>query len=394
MEMKMKKGIAMKNSATWALAAGFAIAVLGCRNNCEDLPLAAVDYKNTGNWLCRPGADDACSQPRAIHDVKLDGTVNRIDEGIAKDRAVDCFYVYPTMDLTLAGGVHEDLADRAKPIEAIRTQAARFGEICSVYAPVYRQVTIGTYIQSEEKRKPCFDVAYSDIQAAFDHYMANDNKGRGIILIGHSQGAQVISRLIRERFDNNETLRKQLIAAMPIGWPVGTDTGSLLGGSFEKVPVCTKADETGCAIAFRSFGAGNDLPAVNGELREGDSIVCHNPASPNNPQSAARLKDITVRADWDFKNRPAGVPDDANAWVRYADAYEARCVSGENGGAALEVKWSPAAGDMRPELIDMSAGLISGDLGTHVLDIAFTQADLIADADHRAQLWLSQSGTP
>jgi hypothetical protein len=76
------------------------------------------------------------------------------------------------------------------------------------------------------------------------------------------------------------------------------------------------------------------------------------------------------------------------------DAYEARCVSGENGGAALEVKWSPAAGDMRPELIDTSTWLTSGDMGTHVLDIAFTQADLAADADRRAQLWLKSNGMP
>lgn len=366
----------------------------GCRNTCEDIPQAAVDYGDKGNWLCRPGADDACSQARSIHEMKPDGSVARFDEGIAQDRAVDCFYVYPTVDLSLSLGVHEDIADRSKPIETVRTQAARFGEICSVYAPVYRQVTIGTYIQAEDRRKPCFDVAYSDVRAAFEHYLANDNKGRGIILVGHSQGAQIVSRLIRERIDNDADLRKRLIVAMPIGWPVGTDTGSPVGGSFNNIPVCQTANETGCAIGFRSFGAGNEMPAVNGDYREGDSIVCSNPASPDAPFASARLKDITIRADWSFKNRPEGVPNDANAWVRYADAYEARCVSGDNGGTGLEVKWSPAAGDVRPELIDMGSFLVSGDMGTHVLDFAFAQADLVADADRRAQVWLNANGAP
>jgi len=61
---------------------------------------------------------------------------------------VDCFYVYPTVDLRLDAANHEDFSDLAPRTRRDRAQAARFAEACTLYVPWYRQITIGTYLRS------------------------------------------------------------------------------------------------------------------------------------------------------------------------------------------------------------------------------------------------------
>ena len=41
------------------------------------------------------------------------------------------------------------------------------------------------------------ETAYQDVRSAFFDYLAHDNDGRGIVFIGHSQGAGVLRRLLR-----------------------------------------------------------------------------------------------------------------------------------------------------------------------------------------------------
>lgn len=364
------------------------------RGSCDEIPLATVNYDDASSWICRPGRDDACSQARTIHDVKPDGSVEKHDESLAADRSIDCFYIYPTMDLRLVAGVHDNLDDREEPLNAVRTQAARFGEVCSVYAPMYRQVTLGTYAGKDEQRKPCFDVAFSDARAAFEHYLKNDNKGRGFVLLGHSQGGQVVSRLIREVVEKDPEILARMIVAMPIGWPVATAAGKTTGGSFTSVPVCTGKDQLGCTMGYGSFGAENDFPTTQGDFIEGDERICTNPASPDDAAAKARLIDSTFRGDVNLKNRPEGVPDEKTSWVRYADAYEARCVADDSGARYLEVSWSPKAGDARKEAVDLSALLYSGATGAHVLDISWAQADLVADVSRRGAIWLAGGTKP
>lgn len=360
----------------------------GCGGGtCDGVARAPVDYAQASSWICRPGRDDACSKPRTIYDVKRDGSVEKREERPAPgERPIDCFYVYPTMDLRLRRGVHEDLGDLEQPTRAARTQAARFGDVCAVYAPAYRQVTLGTYADAEEG-KLCFEAAYRDVRAAFDHYLENDNKGRGIVLVGHSQGAQILSRLLRERFDKDPELRARLVVAMPIGWQIGGAKGEKTGGAFENLPLCTRQAQTGCFLHYRSYAAGNKASVGSDVYREGEGLACHNPASPEAPETAARLAYAEFSTKFVVDNLPDNVPEDAEGYVRYADAFEARCVSAGAGTRGLEVAWSPKEGDKRVNPIDFSRMIYSGSLGTHILDFAFGQADLAADIERRAKAW-------
>ena len=196
------------------------LASAGCNTlrRCAPDPDGDPDYADAAAWACRPDVDgDACDLDLTAVEVLADGSTQLVDHVAASEPAIDCFYVYPTVDLRVRAGLHQDLSDDDKPRKTAGIQAARFSEVCRVYAPLYRQVTVGTYVAREAVREACFDAAYADVLAAFDHYAANDNQGRGFVLIGHSQGAQIVSRLLRERVEGDAELHGRLVAALPIG---------------------------------------------------------------------------------------------------------------------------------------------------------------------------------
>src|SRR5690606_30613672 len=94
-------------------------------------------------------------------------------------------------------------------------QAARLASECRVFAPVYRQATLTALIGriggtggAEGEGDP-----YADVLDSFRTYMATDNDGRGVVLIGHSQGASLLTKLIAEEIDPNDDVREILVGA-------------------------------------------------------------------------------------------------------------------------------------------------------------------------------------
>jgi len=128
------------------LASGLALAT-GCAVDCSvDAPL---DYTDDANWLCRPGVDTACPASYDVAEVAEDGTVTHTTLDRATDPSLACFAVYPTLDLRLREGLHRDLTSLDGPAEWVRSQAGPMQADCDSWAPVYRQVTIGTYVNAD-----------------------------------------------------------------------------------------------------------------------------------------------------------------------------------------------------------------------------------------------------
>jgi pimeloyl-ACP methyl ester carboxylesterase len=348
------------------------LALVGCGPRC-DVDLPPIDYGADASWICRPGADDACSGPITAFEVE-DGVASPSDSLPAADPPVDCFYVYPTMDLHLRGGLHDDLADTDGAIRATRLQAARLHEVCRVFVPVYRQVTLGTYARPKAGAA-CFDHAFDDVSAAFDAFLAQIGD-RPYVVLGHSQGGQLVSRLVRERIEPDDGLRGRMIVAMAIGWPVATSEGATVGGSFSTVPICTAADQTGCALAYRSFFAGHSPPTMQGPYVEGDEVACTNPASPADPEARAALAGAWFAADGSMADRPRGVDRSDTNFLIWRDDFTARCRPG-----GLEVDWE---GDGPNPL---KAGVLGGAAGTHVMDISFASEDLVDTVRIRGAAW-------
>ena len=100
----------------------------------------------------------------------------------------------------------------------ILQQFARFASQCRVYAPLYRQVTL-TALRSVIAGKPMpvdRALAYNDVLDAWNYYLKNDNSGRGVVLIGHSQGSGVLTQLIRNEIDG-KPVQARIVSALLLG---------------------------------------------------------------------------------------------------------------------------------------------------------------------------------
>jgi len=360
-------------------AAGLAALALAPACSCDPcLPPeeSALDYAEDDAWLCRPGAaDDVCSEDLSATEVRADGSFEVVEHSPATDPAVDCFYVYPTMDWRPGAGLHTDFSKTDLEAGVVLNQAARFTEVCQVYAPLYRQVTLGTYVASEDVRGACFDLAFGDVLRAFQRYLDEDNDGRGIVLLGHSQGGQNVTRLLQELFDGGAELHQQLVAALPIGWPLAVADGERTGGDLSDIPVCSTEDEVGCVLAFRSYAADNDFPTPAEGYVAGQEVVCTNPADLASGGEAL-LSRVYLTPSATYVDPPEALGEIDTPFLLYRDYFSARCVE-EAGDWALEVAAAPSAGDQRENPVNFDAFLISGNSGTHLMDMSFGQGPLI-----------------
>lgn len=207
-------------------------------------------YEGTDNWLCHPDADDLCDSDMAATEINTGGATREITWAVEPDAPIDCFYVYPT--ISGDEGPNSDL--EASPTEegyAARNQVARLGAQCRVLAPVYRQITLSGLAGnvSPEAR----DMAYDDVLDAWKSYMAQANDGRGVVLIGHSQGASMLRKLMTEEIDPNEDVRDHLVSAYLAGTSVAVPEGEDVGGDFKDIPLCSTPEEVGCVISWSTY---------------------------------------------------------------------------------------------------------------------------------------------
>jgi hypothetical protein len=225
------------------------------------------DYNLSQNWMCHPVLKtmDVARQYELKLTVLNSDTTHKIDTiyPLYTDTLVDIFYMYPTINMDMAkGNTAIENIDRAVAEFVFREQAGIYAQYGRVFAPYYKQATIGVFMMhnlSEPEKLELadyFETAYKDIEAAFDNYIQNYNKGHKIILIGHSQGSDMMRFLLHRRFDNNPVLKSQLVVALSGGEPnyAATD-GSRTGGSLEHIKTLDSSLplESGCIISWRSY---------------------------------------------------------------------------------------------------------------------------------------------
>src|SRR3954453_5116797 len=223
-------------------------------------------------WLCKPGLPhDPCTPGLRTTRVAATGApLGTFTPSVLKRRPVDCFYVYPTV------------SDQPTPVATRRIdpeersgalyQAARYSSLCRVYAPMYRQVTLAALFGGAPVTAAQRNLGYRDVRAAWRYYLCHDNHGRGVILIGHSQGTFVLRRLLRSEIDPRPAIRRRLVSALLLG-------GNVLRCEFRHVPACRSRAQLGCAIAFSTFNATPPAAALFGRPSGGREVVCTNPAA-------------------------------------------------------------------------------------------------------------------
>ena len=149
-----------------------------------------------------------------------------------------------------------------------------------MFAPVYRQLTLHALFSGQPITDEALQLAYSSAAEAWQTYLRDYNHGRGVVLIGHSQGSYILRRLISERIDPNPALRQRLVSALLLGGNVTVKHGRGIGGDFENVRACRSSDQLHCVVAFSTFNG--PVPANAGFGRTtvpGQEVLCTNPAA-------------------------------------------------------------------------------------------------------------------
>ncbi|MEO6772105.1 MAG: DUF3089 domain-containing protein [Kofleriaceae bacterium] len=372
----------MKSLASVAVVAALAVvavvAVVACATSRSERPRTSdASYFDAAWWVCRPDLpSDACRGDLATTVIAADGSRTIEPHAPAHDATIDCFYIYPTVDLSIIPGNHVDFSDLSKIRKTAAAQIARFSEVCNVFAPLYRQATIATYFSTKGDQQHFFDVAYSDVAAAFDAYLARFDRGHEIVIIGHSQGSQMAARLLRERFDRDPAMRARLLVAMPIGFTVDIPDGATTGGTFATLAPCVRADETGCIVSYLSIRDGDAPNKLTNQVPEGHHALCVDPTD------RATLRESVFPAE--------GKRDIATPYVSVKDFYAAHCTHDPKGRDYLALREVPQPGDRRPHLVDLDHS--AGGLGLHRYDLQFTQGDLIELVRTKARAPASSPG--
>jgi hypothetical protein len=329
-------------------------------------------------WLCRPGlANNPCDTPTAATVIPATGATTSQPAAPAGNPPIDCFYVYPTVSgqQTVNANLNIDPEIRAIAV----AQASRFTPNCRVFAPVYRQLTLKGAIGGGDPAHPSGSgmaaaaLAYGDVKAAWEDYLAHDNNGRGFVLIGHSQGSGHLIQLIKDMVDNNPAVRAHLVSAILLGGNVAVPVGKDVGGSFQNIPACRKPDETGCVVAYSSFLNTPPADSLFGRVPGNPAlqVLCTNPANLT-PGGAGALTPYfgTTPFPGQIGMVSGKTPTAPTPWVTDPGLYTAKCET-LGGATVLHVTVTP--GDKR-DAVSESAGPT---LGLHLFDMNIAYGNLV-----------------
>ncbi len=169
---------------------------------------------------------------------------------VGENKAADLFIVCPTVDLGTDGHTNMSLTDeniKGNFTGALNMQRGIYEKNCRMYAPYYRQATLADYTLPRQDAAAYFDLAYSDVRAAFLYYMQHENNGRPFVLAGFSQGAEMCLRLLKE-FGNTDFVKNNMVACYAIGWRFTPQEAK----QYPYIRPAQSADDLGTVIMFNS----------------------------------------------------------------------------------------------------------------------------------------------
>jgi len=401
----------------------------------EELEVEPLDYSNSENWGCLGNLKgDVCDGDFSLSRIAPDGTITLERYNPDPNPPVDCFYIYPTVDYSLKPGNHDDLKDVVTPLEVIKSQAGRFSEVCRMFVPFYRQVTIGTYLYPSDEEMKYMKKAFADVATAFEYYLENWNEKRPLIIMGHSQGAFMATALLYLYFDRegikvleknrsitSDELREKLVVALPIGHNVYVKKGDVKGGAFKNIPICTRTEETGCVIHYRSYPEGfefkRDITHITFRFDEAFAeqgflytpfdpektvISCVNPSITPLPEGHRAVDnngkdvgdgDIRVLEGTyliglfalfsDFQTDPI--------YQHIPERYTATCREGKIGNyLAIGFHINPSQEDVRGDPIGVGKTLSNSSMGLHIYDFHLSMGDLISQVKIKIESYLKE----
>lgn len=320
-------------------------------------------WRDPGMWIARPDMQDDPSR--------------WLPPGVEKPETplpVAVFFVHPT-SLVARSAWNGDLADALSQDRAalfVKGMASPFNR-AEVWAPRYRQAAVGAFLTAAPEANRAIDLAYSDVLAAFDQFVKTIPKRRPIVVAGHSQGAFLLRRVLRDRAAG-KPLGRRIVAAYVIGWPVS------LAHDLPKMgfPACTGAEQTGCVVSWLSVADPADTKmlltaygrrtGLDGQGVAGSPFLCTNPLTGTEGGSADAATNLGTLV-------PDHNPDSRSASGTLAKAtVPARC----DPDHFLHIGPPPA--------LDMGPYVLPGN-NYHLYDVTLFWANLRTDFERRVATW-------
>lgn len=359
----------------------------------SDAGFEVTDYSDMANWLCHPDKpNDACDVDLSYTVVNADGTTEIKSFEADANPAIDCFYVYPTVSADEGG--NSDLNPGDEELRVVEGQLARFGQECRLFAPMYRQITIPELRRMMSGQGFTADMAmrWSDVEGAWNDYVENYNDGRGVVIMGHSQGSSLIQELVMKDVVGTP-MEDKVVSIMPLGMTTYVDADT---GNFGPYPPCTSKEQTGCILSYVSFRSTLTPPdssrfGVTGP--DGRRALCVNPAevSGDNGELDARLS-----ANGWYGSEPAEFANGEGVTTPFASVpglLTAKCVEGDK-HTYLEVTVNGDPEDPRVDEINGDVtnadGSVNADWGLHLVDMHAAMGNLVTIVGAESDAWVAK----
>ncbi len=360
---------------------------------------ARNDYSNGDNWLCRPGRRDACALDLSTTIISAEGKLKRESWAANPKAPIDCFYVYPTVSTDPTG--NSDMIPGPEEKGVVAAQFARFASQCRAYAPMYRQITLtalraliaGTPIPADR------NLAYNDVLDAWNYYLEHDNQGRGVVLIGHSQGSGVLTELIKKEIDG-KPVQSRIVSALLLGTSLPVPKGKDVGGAFQHMPLCHAASQTGCVITYASFRSNVPPPANSrfGKVQgEGMISACTNPAALGGGSGSLHAylgtRGSRIVANAEAEPKPWTNPPQTieTSYVSVPGMLTAECVANEHGSYLAVTVHGDSGGHRVHDIVGdvVVNGQVLADWGLHLIDVNLAMGNLLDIVRQEAKAYRS-----
>jgi len=218
------------------------------------------------------------------------------------------FFVHPTtyFDKSRWNAPLADATANSIARTFVQGLASPFADASEIWAPRYRQATLGAFLTDDPKATQALDAAYRDVERAFDYFVSSIPADEPIVLAGHSQGSLLVLQLLR-RHVLGTPLEARIAMVYPIGWPISLrhDLPSL------GLPACGTPSQTHCIVTWLSFAEPADpgqmlnryevTPGFDGQPRGHSPVLCVNPLTGTLRGSApasANLGTLVPSADF------------------------------------------------------------------------------------------------
>lgn len=219
------------------------------------------------------------------------------------------FFIHPTAyyngKLGWNGGIGETkLLERLGNV-VLPNHAAPFETDDNVWIPKYRQATLYAMLSQSEDSREALNLAYADVEVAFDAFLAAIGPNSKFAIVGVNQGGLHALRLLQTKVANTRA-EQNLVAAYLIDQAVPLSLFTAISqANIGELSPCTSQRQTNCIFAFSTFDENDKKDIENYSMRstiwqngtgylrlDGQPTQCSNPLTGGTNKAARAIDNL------------------------------------------------------------------------------------------------------